>query len=379
MSKSPLKKENLKKKKIKGKEAIRHTIMIVDDEPNHRSSLASLLEEDYKIICASDGDEAIKIISQMKSPQHISLIIGDQIMPNVTGIEMFKIIKDMIPNTIRILLTAHGQKNVLVQAINDAKIYEFIEKPFEPEGLLLRVKRALDFFDQQRNLEKSYATISKLLSHITCDLGDQMGVLSLAADMLRNNFDSSSDETMKKYIDKVINRKDHLSYVMNSTLSWANSQKDGIKSFPNTINIAELVTNIIELFSDNARDKGIVFESKISSSTVAYADLKMIAFVFRSLISNGLKFTAPGGWVRVNEERNENQVKISVSDNGMGIKPELLSGIFKENPNNDGAHSLSICYDFVERNKGEITVTSELGKGTCFSVTLPTKEWKEGE
>jgi internalin A len=138
--------------KIKEKEKIikKHTIMIVDDEEAHLKAMESLLSEDYYIITAKDGQEALDLIAKMENPENISLIISDQRMPKLTGLQLLEKIKDIIPNTIRIILTAFDDKDVIIDAINKAHIYKFILKPFDPDELQLIVKKAVETFEQQK-------------------------------------------------------------------------------------------------------------------------------------------------------------------------------------------------------------------------------------
>jgi two-component system cell cycle response regulator len=138
----------MQEKKIK-----KHTIMIVDDEEAQLSSIKSMLLEYYNIITARDGQEALDIIKKMEQPEEISVIISDQRMPKITGVQFFEKIKEILPNTLRIILTAYDDKDVIIDSINKAKVYEFILKSFEPNVLKLRVKRAVEAFEGQQQLD----------------------------------------------------------------------------------------------------------------------------------------------------------------------------------------------------------------------------------
>lgn len=145
-----------------------HTIMIVEDKKDNLKSLASLLAGEYNVITARDGQEALEYIQTMEQPEKLSLIIGDQRMPNLTGIELFERLiseplKYKFPNTIRIIVTGFFDPPVILDAINKVKIYEFILKPFEPEDFLLRVKRAVEAFDRQQALDECCRNHQKLI------------------------------------------------------------------------------------------------------------------------------------------------------------------------------------------------------------------------
>ena len=150
--------QKLKEIELKDK---KHTIMIVDDEEAHLSSMESLLSEDYHIITAKDGQEALDMIIGTENPGSISLIISDQRMPKLTGLQLFEKIKDILPNTIRIILTAYDDKDVMMDAINKIEIDKFILKPFEPEDLKNSIKRAVESFEIQLKAESRLQTLEK--------------------------------------------------------------------------------------------------------------------------------------------------------------------------------------------------------------------------
>lgn len=136
----------------------KHTIMIVDYELGQLRSMEPLLSEDYRVIRAKDGQDALDIIDNMKHPGEISVIISDQRLPGLTGIELLEKIKDILPNSIRIILMAYVNLENINDAINKAKIHEFIQTPFEPEDLKVRIKRAVETFDYKQEIEKARIT-----------------------------------------------------------------------------------------------------------------------------------------------------------------------------------------------------------------------------
>jgi len=130
--------------KEKGK---KYTIMIVDDEECNIKSLESFLSKDYHIITASGGWEALDCIQKMEHPEIISLIISDQRMPGLTGVELFKRLNDIIPNTIRIILTGYDN-DVHDEAVKTAQIFQIISKPFEQDDLKGKIKQAIMEFER---------------------------------------------------------------------------------------------------------------------------------------------------------------------------------------------------------------------------------------
>jgi len=118
-----------------------------------------MLSEDYHIITACDGQEALDMIVGMENPESISLIISDQRMPKLTGIELFEKLIPILPRAIRIILTGFIDIPVIIDAINKIQIYQFIQKPFEPEELKLTVKNAIRAFERDKELEEYRITL----------------------------------------------------------------------------------------------------------------------------------------------------------------------------------------------------------------------------
>ena len=132
----------------------------------------------------------------------------------------------------------------------------------------------------------------------------------------------------------------------------------------------------------SAINKQIKLKNNITVKIYAFADEQMVKTILRNLINNAVKFTHKGGIVSISCKRIKDQIKISVSDTGVGIAPEDIEKIFKI----DVKHStlgtaneigtglgLILCKEFIEINSGKLTIESTQNKGSTFSFTLPVK------
>jgi len=121
------------------------TIMIVDDEPSIRTSLEGVLEDEgYKVICASDGNEALKSMEEERP----DLILLDIWMPGIDGIETLKRVRSLHPGLQVIMISGHGSIETAVTATK-LGAYDFIEKPLSLERTLVTIQNAINF--RQRN------------------------------------------------------------------------------------------------------------------------------------------------------------------------------------------------------------------------------------
>ena len=125
------------------------TLLFVDDEPDIVDSLRRSFRKMYSVLTATSGNEALELLKTRK----VDLIISDQRMPGMTGDELLASAKALQPDTIRILLTGYSDLESLVKCVNEASIYKYMTKPWEPEVLRLTVDRALEHLDVARKLK----------------------------------------------------------------------------------------------------------------------------------------------------------------------------------------------------------------------------------
>jgi two-component system, NtrC family, response regulator HupR/HoxA len=124
------------------------SILILDDQPEILNTLERLLKEEYKIFTTTHGEQALKILAK----EEIALILADQRMPTITGVEFFSKSMEIQPSSVRILITAYADINASIDAINKGHIFHYISKPWEPDELLIIVRRAIEKYElEQKN------------------------------------------------------------------------------------------------------------------------------------------------------------------------------------------------------------------------------------
>lgn len=121
------------------------SILCVDDEPHNLDALRRTLRKEYEVHTALSGEEGLLILLKHK----IDLIITDQRMPNMTGVEFLSKSIDICPETTRIILTGYTDPQDLIDAINTGRIYYYLTKPWEPNELRNVIRTALEKQDQQ--------------------------------------------------------------------------------------------------------------------------------------------------------------------------------------------------------------------------------------
>lgn len=136
-----------------------YKLLIVDDEPANLRLLEKLFSTSFQCLTASSGAEAMILLEQ----HDVALLISDQRMPMMTGIELLKQTAAIRPHMVRILLTGYTDVDALVEAINSGLVYMYITKPWNNEDLKLRVNRACEHYEQNKNRQALVAANQRLL------------------------------------------------------------------------------------------------------------------------------------------------------------------------------------------------------------------------
>ncbi|MBI5324276.1 MAG: HAMP domain-containing histidine kinase [Ignavibacteriae bacterium] len=169
--------------------------------------------------------------------------------------------------------------------------------------------------------------------------------------------------------------------LLENLLEWSRMKRGLISFSPDNIILSQLVNQNIEIIAESAKQKEITITSSIPEGTMAIADSQMLNTVIRNLISNAIKFTNHNGEILISSENIDNDmIKISVKDNGIGMDAVILGNLFRvdvkvsqrgtDNEPSTGI-GLLLCKEFVYKNGGEIWVESTEGKGSTFHFTVP--------
>lgn len=235
---------------------------------------------------------------------------------------------------------------------------------------------------REEELSAINATKDKLFSIIGHDLKGPINALGSVLTMFNDN-EITCDE-FSTFAPKFKTDVDAISFTLNNLLSWGRTQMTGSKKEPTTFDICDLAQENIRFLHEISENKSISVTNNILKNSTVWADRNQIDVVIRNLLSNALKFTNKKGAITLNAVEKNNIVKISVTDNGIGISPEVISKIFDsqetnlistygtENEKGTGL-GLSLCKEMVENNGGEIWVESKINKGSTFYFTLPKK------
>lgn len=145
------------------------TILIVDDEVRGLETLQRILEDDFDVRTASTVSEAERVLGQ----EWVQVILCDQRMPEITGVEFLQQVRGKWPDVIRMIISGYTDSEDIIDAVNEAGIYQYITKPWHPENLILTLKNATRLFDLQRQNESLAAELKLIPEQLDRSLQDK--------------------------------------------------------------------------------------------------------------------------------------------------------------------------------------------------------------
>lgn len=363
------------------------TVLVVDDNPKNVQIIALLLNElKYKIIIAVNGKSAVDLVERV----HPDLILLDVMMPGMDGFEACQIIKSNSENenVPVIFLTALSEKVNIVKGFEVGGV-DYITKPFNKEELISRIKTHLelkfarDKMQQMTNhLVELNSIKDKMFSVISHDLRSPLGSIKMTLDFLKN--DSNQRYTIEDFrnsVNTLAQTTDEVFGLLENLLGWAKSQSGNLTVVPEDIKLDELIESVYLLHKGSIQQKKLNFVNKIGPGIIVHADLNMLKAILRNLVSNAIKYTPEGGVIQVDFNELNGYSQIIVTDNGVGIPVESISRLFDEkntistygtNKESGSGLGLILCQSFIKSNNGRLLVESAEGKGSSFTIELPS-------
>lgn len=168
----------------------RHKILVVDDEVPNLRLLRRVLSEEHDIFEAASGQEGVSLLEK----EEISLIITDQRMPSMTGVQLLEQSLKIRPDAIKILLTGYTDVQALIDAINAGHVYKYIPKPWDADELKLTVRRALEAFELKERNDNLVIELSGALTELE---NLSVGTIRALADALDAKCDYTAGHSLR--------------------------------------------------------------------------------------------------------------------------------------------------------------------------------------
>ncbi|MCK5542156.1 MAG: response regulator [Desulfobacterales bacterium] len=371
-------------------------ILLVDDEAGIRNVLKITLESSgYDVCLASDGETGLKTFIQEKP----CIVVTDIKMPGIDGIELLKRIKNLNPETEVIVITGHGDMDLVVKSLQ-YEAADFITKPIDSTDLESAIKKAQDRISITQNI-KSYmddleslveekdkkineseklVTIGQTIAGMSHAIKNIAGGLKGSSFVLEQGIDQGNREYLKQGWEMMKGNIDKITKLSLDLLNYAKTTRLDFKlENPN-----KPAREIMQLMNHRAVEKNIIFKMKhCPEKKLILMDCDAIHNCILNLVTNA--FDSFGNLMDQNQPRivdllvktEKNTIAYSVLDNGCGISDTIKKSIFNDFITTKGMNGtgfgLMTTKKIIEEHNGEISFKTEKGKGSQFFIKLPLR------
>ncbi len=358
------------------------TIMVVEDETiigmDIRNSLKKLGYSVPPVIAT--GEKAIEKAEQLQP----NLILMDIMLKgSIDGVQAAEQIRKRF-NLPIVYLTANTDPITLERA-KETQPFGYIIKPFEEKDLHTTIEIALARCKAEteirRSLEKEKELNelkSRFITMTSHEFRTPLTAILGSAELLEHYGNKWSHEKQLSYLHRIQNSVQHLVHLLDDVLLIGQAEAGKLDFHPLPLDLTEFCSSLVEELELSAGSQYTISFQALGESTPACMDEKLLRHILSNLLSNAVKYSPTGGIIEFDLAFEGKQARFEVKDRGIGIPPEDLQELFDlfYRAKNVGKISgtglgLAIVKKAVDLHGGEISVTSEIGVGTSFTVQIP--------
>jgi signal transduction histidine kinase len=374
----------------------RHTILVVDDEADVVKSVKDLLRLEYKVLTATSAAEAQEILRT----EEVHIVMTDQRMPDMTGVELLSNIRGSYPHAIRLLFTGYADIRAVIDAINQGNVYRYITKPWDPDELQTVIREACERYDLIVERESMMAELKEKNEELTKADQLKQAFMKVASHELRTPLTillglsklALREQQVPDHVHRFLERMDHaaqrLRQMVEQIVNLLASQQFEEVLERRPVVVDDLLTQAVDDVRPflELRHQHVDISAPANLGTMN-VDREKIRDSINHLLLNAIKFTPDEGRMAISAWREDSKLHIKVSDSGRGIDPEAMKKLFDpfftefdvsthcsgnyEHGRRGLGLGLSVVKAFTELHGGSVAVESELGKGSHFTVTIP--------
>jgi two-component system, sensor histidine kinase and response regulator len=356
-------------------------LLYLDDEENNLIAFKALFRRDYDIFTTSSPQEAMAFLNETE----VQVMLSDQKMPDVSGVEFFEMTLNDFPHAVRVLVTGYADMEAVIDAINKGQVYRYVTKPWDENDLKICINNAVEKYDREKELrlkterlEKANAELERFVYSASHDLRAPLvsmrGVIQLAG----QDITDAQALSYMGMIDKSAKKLDQ--FLQNIIHYYQNLKSDELIT---EVSLDRVLDDIIDKHTAMDMAEGVSFTKAVAASAPLKMDEHRLKMALSNVISNAIRFQdAAKETKKVDIEAvvNTEKVIIKVEDNGLGMPPEIVPRVFemffRDGDMSIGAGTgigLYIAKEATEKLGGKITVSSELGIGSRFTLEIPNK------
>lgn len=308
-------------------------ILIVDDEKDILEALRRMLRGFYEVEIAESPFEALKMVQN----RVYHVIVSDQRMPEMTGVEFLEKVKKLSPLSTRVLLTGYTDIDSVIDSINKGNIYRYVSKPWEPEDLKITLNQANEAFrlkkeleEKNRYLEKAYQELtlldkakSKFLTLVSHELNTPLTILNSFVELISERT-SELPADFTKAFNSIQGATHRLSDIVSEVVDYIRLESK-IEMNKTELDLSSLLQDLISETSKKAHKKKISVKLITAESIKLYLDREKMQIGLRCLIQDAIGRAPENTEVNIKLEKTPQVVRLSIERLGTPLSEEAFN------------------------------------------------------
>lgn len=315
----------------------KHTILCVDDEIDNVEALERLFRRKYSVLKATSAKEALVLLDQHPGP--VALIITDQRMPEMTGVEFLEKTLTSHPETMRILLTGYTDLDSIIMAVNQGQIFRYLTKPWDPTDLTNTVDRAIERFEVGQELKAKNTELARALEDLkSLDVAKSnfmilinhelktplTSILSFSSLLSESNL-GAEDKLM---VNRILRSAERLKALVEDVLLVVRAETNQLKVDMQSVSFTQFEESLPRDVLDILQKKQQKLVSNLNPSPVL-ADVRLVKQVMQRLIHNAAKFGTESTEIHITSEPAGDKLRFNVANKGPQIPRTIVDKIMK--------------------------------------------------
>jgi len=374
-------------------------VLFLDDEESIIDGVQRLfMREPYEVFATTKVADARAALEKYK----IKVVVSDYRMPDISGINFLREVKERYPDTVKILFTGYTDFSAAEEAINVGEVYRFISKPWKTTELLSTIRQCIEHYDlllkaktkeeelelSNKKLKAMYEVQKEFTSTVSHELRTPLASIKTAIDLVVRKMVGEITPEQEEVLGRAKKNVDRLKRLIDDILDLTKMESGKLQMNFMVNNINNVIKETVESQKDVAVSRGLYIKLELDEQLpMVPIDSDRMTQVMNNLLNNAIKFTKKGGITITSVNKTEsNHVIVAIKDTGRGIALSGMPRVFEKFQQIESAESneeggtglgLAICRQIVERHGGKIWVESKEGEGTVFSFILPIQERRE--
>jgi signal transduction histidine kinase len=379
-------------------------VLVVDDEPDVLRSVHDLLRINYEVVTCQRATDALE---QLKAAADIAVILSDQRMPGMTGVELLKRARLIRPETTRLLFTAYADIHAVIDAINQGHVFRYVAKPWEAEELESVIRQAVERHDmiieknlllaelQTANAKLTEANRLKgvFLEVASHELNTPVSVVLGLTDLWKLSLPNDAAGPERQWVERINAAAWRLARTVQRMFKLVDNKEFGRTLEFEAVELEPLFGQAIDELTPylEARKQRVEVDIEAELGAIE-ADSSKIMDILINLLANAIKFTPDNGTIRVRAQKleaNPEWVHVVIHDEGVGVHPSEQQFLFEpfftgfdtlhhssgEYQFGKRGIGLGLCLvkTFVELHGGRVEVQSTPDRGSSFGFLLPRR------